>query len=317
MSESGNPVVEGLRPLTLGETFDRAITIAVKNIRPLTLIGLAFVIPFAVLQYLVAGNSAGGYQQLLDEISHPGRVVAPPADFGSMFGWLMLLFAFSFFGTQFVSVAYAAAVSSVYRGATPQWTDCYAAGFRRAGSVVLCAVVFVFVMAGAVLAGSFGFGFLTVLAALSARGALAVAVVFFIVLAAYFIVWMFAMGLVYLAQVFMLYGVVIEGMPLEVAFGSGFRRVFGKGEIGRALLVCLSLAAVFVAEMIVSSGFGFLLETAVRIRVLEIAVTALISLVFLVFFRTLLAVYYFDVRVRREGLDLERQIDALDSAASA
>lgn len=316
MSASGILGADGLRPLTVGETFDRAITIVVRNVRQLLLVGLAFIIPFAVLQYLVTSRNSGGYQQLIDQINHPGRVV-PAADFATIAGWLMLLLAFSFLATPFVNVAFAAAVATVYRGAAPRWTRCYAAGFGRTGSVLLCAAILIIVMMIAGFTGALGFGFLSVVAAFAANVSAPAAIAVFILLAAYSIAWLLAMGLVYLAQTFMLYGVVIEGLPLETAFGTGFRRIFARGEVGRAALMCLSLAAVYIAELIVSAGCGLLLATATHANVLEVAAGAFISLIFLVFFRTLLAVYYFDVRVRREGLDLEREIDALDSAASA
>ena len=45
-------------------------------------------------------------------------------------------------------------------------------------------------------------------------------------------------------------------------------------------------------------------------------VASCISLVTTSFFGILLAVYYFDVRVRREGLDMQAQIDVLQPAAS-
>jgi hypothetical protein len=56
---------------------------------------------------------------------------------------------------------------------------------------------------------------------------------------------------------------------------------------------------------------------AMHLHVLNVAITAVISLVTYSFLGILLAVYYFDVRVRREGLDMQAQMERLEPAAGA
>ncbi|HEY9180348.1 MAG TPA: hypothetical protein VIO32_06480, partial [Candidatus Baltobacteraceae bacterium] len=53
-----------LRPLTMGEIFDRAITLYVRNFVPFSLIVLVVVVPSAVMQYFAGLHASATFTQL-------------------------------------------------------------------------------------------------------------------------------------------------------------------------------------------------------------------------------------------------------------
>jgi NhaP-type Na+/H+ or K+/H+ antiporter len=72
---------------------------------------------------------------------------------------------------------------------------------------------------------------------------------------------------------------------------------------------------IYVGFAIVSIAVAATLET-MHLHLVNVAVSALLSLVSTALLGVLLAVYYFDVRVRREGLDMQAELEGLVIAPS-
>jgi hypothetical protein len=98
--------------------------------------------------------------------------------------------------------------------------------------------------------------------------------------------------------------------------GSGFSRIFNRSELLRACAVALAFVAMYVGLIVVQMSIAATFE-AMNLHIVNVAITSVISLVTYSFLGILLAVYYFDVRVRREGLDMQAQIERLETAAGA
>jgi hypothetical protein len=100
---------------------------------------------------------------------------------------------------------------------------------------------------------------------------------------------------------------VLESLSL------GLARIFNRTEFWRALLFAVAAGAtVFGGSMM----FGILAIAAAFAHLpgLQAIIEALARAVITPFAVVLLAVYYFDVRIRREGFDLEASLERLSAA---
>ena len=109
-----------------------------------------------------------------------------------------------------------------------------------------------------------------------------------------------------------MYSVVIEERGVFESLSLGFARIFNGAEFWRALLFAVAAGAtVFGGSMI----FGVLAIAAAFAHLpgLQAIIEGLARAVITPFAVVLLAVYYFDVRIRREGFDLEASLERLSA----
>ncbi|HET9095412.1 MAG TPA: hypothetical protein VFN37_02020 [Candidatus Baltobacteraceae bacterium] len=314
MLSAGEPAQ--LRPLSLGELFDRAVTLYVRNAALFTLIALVVVLPLAVMNYFVSMQDSATFAQILAQVQHPGKGPPPVSGMGGgmtlMFGMLAVAIVLG----AFAVVAIAAAVGELYRSGRAEFAPCYARALRRAGAILLALLCEIAVFTFVVFAGAFAMGLVFVAAFLLVRGSAALGVAAFIGALIIGVMWLVAMLLCYLAFAFAFNALGIEGIGAGAAIGRGFSRIFNRTELLRATLICAALIAMYAGLTAVSLGMSAVFET-LHLRLLNVALSALISLVTTSFFGILFAVYYFDVRVRREGLDMQAQIESLQPTAAA
>ncbi|HLI96666.1 MAG TPA: hypothetical protein VKT72_11350 [Candidatus Baltobacteraceae bacterium] len=311
MHQPGDPAL--LRPLSLGEIFDRAVTLYVRNFAVVSLIALVVALPLAVVQFVAGLHQSATFLQILDQIQHPGKAPMPQSS-GFETALFFAAIPLSIVLNSFMLVAIASAIGDLYRGERPEWTACYARAARRLGAIALAllgqfAVLLVLVFAGMFLMfTAFFIAFLFVRLS-TALGIVAIVVAGIITLA-----WFLSMLLCYLA-----FGFAFNALGNEQTGGGGailrgFGLVFNRSELLRALLVCLALMAIYIGLSAVAMGVAVLFEM-VHMPLLYIAVNAVVSLITSAFVSVLLTVYYFDVRVRREGIDLQAQIHDLPQTA--
>lgn len=303
-----------LRPLSLGEIFDRAVTVYVRNFALFSLIALVVVLPTATMQFIIGLHQAT-FAQLLDQVQHPGKAPVPPAG-GTQ---TMLLFAFVAVSValySFMLVAVAGAIGDLYRGTRPEWTACYARASRRIGGIAVALLGEIAAFCGLLVGGAFALVVVFFVAFLLVRVSLALGVVAMIFSALVALAWFVSLMLAYLAFGLAFNAIANEAVSAPGALVRGFSRVFNRSELGRATLICLALTAINLGLSAVSLSVAAVFET-LHMHLLNVAVTAGLSLVSSAFVCVLLTVYYFDVRVRREGLDLQAQIDELQPAPTA
>jgi hypothetical protein len=313
MLPAGEPA--SLRPLSLGEIFDRAITLYVRNAVLFTLIALVVVLPITIINYFVTMQNSATFAQILDQIQHPGKTVAV-ADSNAAMGLTFLMLGIAIVLGAFVIVAIAAAVGELYRTGRADFGSAYAYALRRTGAIL--AVLFGEIVAIIVMvfAGAFAMGIVFVAAFLLVRVSAVLGVVAFIASAIVALVWFLAMLLCYLAFAFAFNALGIERAGAGAAIGRGFSRIFNRRELLRAGLICLALMAIYFGLTIVSLTVAAVFES-MHLHIVNVLISAVISLFTTSFLGVLLAVYYFDVRVRREGLDMQAQIADLAPSASA
>lgn len=312
MLSAGEP--ELLRPLSLGEIFDRAVTLYVREFPLFALITLVLVLPVTIMQYFLSMHDSAAVLQLLDQIQHPGK--APSTQSSAVAGLTFVIIIGSVVLGAFVVVAIAAAIGAIYRGDRPRFAECFGYAMRRAGAIVVTLLCEFASMVVLVFFGGFAVGVVLAAAYMLVRFSVLLGIAAFVVAALVVLAWFALILLCYLAFSFAFNALGIEQSRVGPAIGAGFARIFNRSEIFRAVLVCLALAAIYLGVAVVSLSVGALFESLHAVA-LSVGVSALVSLISTAFLNILLAIYYFDVRVRREGLDMHLRLQTLRATATA
>jgi len=305
-----------LRPLGFGELFDRAVTLYIRNFTPFSLIVLVVMLPYALAQYSMQARSLA---QLGTMLGRPGaKPVDPLSGYGSLgdAAFAILLVLTLLVVLPFVFGAVAMGVARLYRGEAVDLRSCYGRALRHVGRMFglmgMNVLIFLGIYFGIALSTFLLVAITVGVGQLGTAGLVAGIVVDVVAGIA-------AMGLlivVILSMGFSILAVVIEERRVFDAIGEGFSRVFSRGEFGRALLFALAWAAISLVSAGTVYAFMFLalyLHQPWIVTVENVVVTT----VSYAFSTVLLAVYYYDVRIRREGLDLETQLESLASTAPA
>lgn len=312
MLPTGEPAT--LRPLSLGEIFDRSVTLYARNAALFTLIALVVVVPLAVVNYFVSLHSSGTFAQILDQIQHPAKSV-PAGDANAAMGLTFLTVGVAIVLGAFVLVAISSAVGDLYRSGRGEFSSAYARTLRRAGAILLVLLCEIAGLGLVVFAGSFAMGIVLVAAFLLVRASAALGVAAFVAAAIVAVIWFLAVLLCYLAFGFAFNALGNESAGAGTAMGRGFSRIFNRTEMLRATLMCLALVAIYLGLTIVSVSIAAVFES-LKLHLIEIVVSSIVSLITTSYLGVLLAVYYFDVRVRREGLDMQAQIADMPAVSS-
>jgi hypothetical protein len=109
------------------------------------------------------------------------------------------------------------------------------------------------------------------------------------------------------ASYFAIYAVVIEGAGVGEAIAGGFSRVFNRQEWWRAILLTICAGLIALAGQFIILIVAMIAQVLGQIW-LDVALKTLSSLLVYPFSIIIVVVYYFDVRIRREGYDLEAKL---------
>ncbi len=299
---------EPVRPLSLGEVLDRAVTVAVRAFAQLATVFAIALVPLAIAGAF--GNN--GTAQLVDRMQSLGKLGAlTPGALAAIFRAQpvnaadIAQYAFVFLLLPIVFTAAIVIISARFDDAASDTRAALVRGLRRMPSAlallvvwavlvfaVFVAVTFVFVLIGAALTVPLRSGGIALIAIASILGILAF--LFFL-----------ALG----ALAFMLVSVAYCAVALETAnpftaTGRSFSRIFRGREFVRAAFAGLAfLVASFVLSLI-ATGIAGLLFALLHVKVLLIAIELAAGIVSYLAQATFITIYYRDVRLRREGGDL-------------
>jgi len=302
-----------LRPLSIGEIFDRTVTLYVRYFGLFTLIMMVVILPLTVASYFSTYGS-GTYQQVLQQATHPSSTPSPVviSRLLQFEGILMLVLLLQLLLLPFANTATASVVADLYRSQHPTWRQSYAAAVRRWPAILGAELMTIVIIGAVVLVGAFAFGAVFAAGIFIARGSTAAIVVFGVLITIFMVAWLLSLALCTFAMGFAFISIVVEKAGVFEAISSGFARIFNRSELGRAVLVFLALIAISIGLYIVLGIVAMLAQGITHSLILYGILTAPISLVSSTFTALLFAVYYFDVRVRREGLDMQTQLDRLE-----
>ncbi len=305
-----------LRPLGFGEIFDRAITLYVRNFWPFLAIVLVLIVPLAVIQYVLDSSQLAQFDQMIRVFTHPNApqpalasLFSSPGEIAAIAAVVLLYYAL----WPFVFVAVAFGVARLYGGRPVEFGACYRSVLPHWGAILLTQLVAVAVFIAWYVAFFIVLVAAGVVTALLARASVVLAIIAFVVLLLVALAFLLALALVFIALAFAMNAVAIENAGPMAAIASGFGRVFAGKEIGRALVFALAAFAVIFGGSIVVSAVALLALFAHAVAV-EVIVSALLRAAIAPFSIVLVAVYYFDVRIRREGYDLEAEIERIAAA---
>ena len=292
-----------LRPLSIGETLDVSIKVYLRHAGSLFRIVATIVVPLAVLGALVN-------MSLLEDarLLRPTLSPAQPAP-GDLFpggaGWLaatMVLGIVQAFAYLLALAACFKAVGEGYLGGRPEWIDSLRFAGRRLGSLLLAALM----VLAALFIDLFVVGILGVTLAIpftlaGPAGAVA-AVVVFVLLAVPGVGWLATYWSVFIPAL------LAEDAGSAGSLGRSWSLVKGRFWATFAtLLVGLLLATlvqVLVGGALIALLFTNAGESVILAATLNTLATAVGSVVTIPLIASLIAIIYFDLRVRKEGLDL-------------
>ena len=259
-----------MRPLGIGELLDAAIKIVRRQARPLFRIVLVVVVPVQLLAIAIAAAAGGGTTQTSVFDPNTGATTTETVNTGAFTAQAVASLLGSI-ATLIATAALVKAVSDTWIGQTPDWRESLRAAGKRAG-----ALIWLVILVMAVLMGGF--------IALVIPG-----------------IW----AMVPCALAFP--ALIVEGCKGFKAIGRGRRLVkgrwwptFGAIFLGYMLSAILGFmlgglaGAVFFAS---GHGTGFAVGNAIA--------SSLATFVTTPFNAAIITLAYYDLRVRKEGFDLQ------------
>lgn len=313
--------MNALRPLSVGEIFDRAITLYARNFVLFTIVMLVAVLPFGVVEYYADKGNVQTYTQILQAAQHAGqhKKTATPDATGvspeESVGLLGALIVCMLLAPAAIAAA-AFAVWKMSNGERPTWQACYADAFGKFGELFGVAFCSGLIGFAAAFAGMFALMIPVVIGALTYTAAPAAGIVLFIISGLLGVVWFVGILVLSLAIAFAFCGVGVEGFGLGPAIGRGFGRIFNRREIGKAALMALAIGAVNIGLSLVALSIELLLVWLVHSSAVDALAQTVIALIQYSFLAVLVSVYYVDTRVRQEGLDVYEALDSLQPQAT-
>jgi len=305
-----------LRPLGLGEILDRAVNLCVKHFVALSLIYLAFAVPLAVVQYYASKDSNRLIEALTNALqaqasgskpADPDAFVhamrAMPATPNAWYGGLVVL---QFLVAPLPGAALIVATAAFYLGKTTTFRDAYATAVKR-----WLPIIFLNVMYG--IAALFAYLFIVLVVILSvlvlAMLTVALHIVGIVLAVLVGIVFAFAgvllLLLALLAWQVSMFTCVLENDNFFSAFTRGLSRVFAGVGLRRSLVVGFALLAIELGIGLValtgSVVFAGIAHSSIAATVYQTVVTVATA----AFTTAFVGIFYFDLRVREEGLDLQ------------
>lgn len=299
-----------LRALTIGEIFDRAVTMYVRHFVVFTLIVLTLLVPLGILDYFMTNQSTSQLSQLLAQIQHPTAHPTPIYSPGQLTAIFSIVFV-ALILAPFTNNAVAVGVAAIYAGRTPAYADGYGRVLRRwaplLGTTVLCGLI----LLGTYFAIVIGAVIVVFIAALMAAALQFLGVLFAIAGVVIVLAIVLLFMLLLMCCAFALYATTIEQAGPADAIGEAFRRILNRREIGKATLISLAYLAIQIGALVIASTVAALLLAFAHSPIAELVVNTVINSAVTAFVTILLAVYYYDVRTRSEGLDLEVDLERL------
>ena len=313
---NATPAGSALRPLGIGEILDRAVNLCVKHFMPLCLIYVVFMIPFSFVQYYATKDLSAMLQAFADASKAGGStdpsVVLRHLGAGSSTNPGVLLLGFVLLVlSPLPAGALIEATSCYYFSRPTSFAQAYRVGLSRylnmlgvsvlffaAGSLLYLGLILVIVA----LAFAIGFIYSQLIPVLGIALGVIVGI---LILAAIFAIVVFVMLALQLSYVMC----VVERANFAVAFSRSFARLSSGIGLRRAAIVGLAYLAITFGIGLVALLGQLLILSFSQSPAAGAVYEAVVRVISSAFTTALIVIFYYDLRVREDGLDL--QIEAL------
>ena len=303
-----------LRPLPLGELLDRAFTLYFRNIVAFSALLAVVLIPSVIVSYLQTRDILGFYITMVQhQIQAPNSTpdLTALSSLAPSDAWtgIQLVLAFVVIPISYGSVV--VGVSRAYVGLPVTFADCYRQALSRWLPIIILIFVWIVLAFVGVLAVAITAGVLGALAALvgGLLGKAFLGFFFAIIVLAAMLAGMCVIIMLYLTSAISFIAVVLEKVDPIRALGEAFARVFGGHQFWRGFVLAIALTGIYFGGTLVIGGGGALLAFLLKAPAIYVVFVGLMQLFFVPFAVVTAAVYYYDIRIRREGYDLQMLID--------
>ncbi|HME81603.1 MAG TPA: hypothetical protein VKF82_05960 [Candidatus Eremiobacteraceae bacterium] len=328
LAPSGPPV---LRPLSIGELFDRGFTLYFRHILTFAAVLFVATVPLVIIAYfqlLLQRDVLDAYAGLLDSaIRHPGtppdltKVQAAVAGFNpasmlAVYALSGLNYLVALIVLPLANAAVVSGVSRAYLGLPVRFKLCYADAIKRWGYVMLLSLLWVFVLIGLGMAFFVVFLLLTFIIVALAAGLHVVGAIIGALIGIAFVIASVGLAVMgYMAFASSFIACVLEKVDPVRAFTVGVTRIFGRELFWRSMAVALFIALVFVGFSLVASFLALLALYLTKSWFLYLAIAQIINVFYVGFAFVLVSLYYYDIRIRREGFDIQLLAEQLSATA--
>ncbi len=303
-----------LRPLGLGEILDRAVTLCVRHFALFSLIFIVYAIPVAIFQYLGTGDQSKVFGTLTDVMQSQASgkhvdgndVIKALQQSQVTNGWTALWILSALLVAPLPVAALIDAAATFYLGGITSFGGAYRAALDR--WMPLVGINFLYLVCGlALYIGVFLVALVVILGlvflfkASSALGiglSILLGTAFFIALLGFALVATLAVQVSY-------FSCVVEKLPFVTAFTRGISRVFVGAGLRRSLLVGLAYVAIGIGIWLVTVAGESVLYGLLRSNVAGTVYETVVRVATAAFTTAFVAIFYFDLRVRTEGFDLQ------------
>jgi hypothetical protein len=292
-------------PLELSGIFDRAFALYVRAFAPWIGIAAAAVVPAAAVQYAVTLREQPQIDATLRLLEHPELLRHPHAptlfDSPGSIGMTVASLLLGYLLLAFATGAVGAGVARLYRNERVGFRACYATVLPRWASITALLALVMLALAASYAAALVVVAIPVVTISLLAPGSLAVMIPFAATLTLLAILFAFALLMLVAGCGFC--SIVVEKCSAFESLKLSCVRICNRVELGRALLCSIAIGAVAVfasASIDLFAFFGLSRWPALYTMVDTLARAAVVP-----FAAVAIAVYYFDLRVRQEGVDIE------------
>ena len=300
-----------LRPLSIGELLDRAFSISFKNILPFSAIVFVVIVPEMIINYFAMNGPLAAIFDQAAKMSTTAGSTTPPdpmpllnaeANAAPYFGAILL---YALLVVPLANAAVVSGISRAYLHMPVRFGECYRDAIGRWGWLVLLGLLWVAAAIAAEIVVTLPFGIIIFsLGAVAAMLGVVGAVLAIIVGIAALLALLGLISLICLAAAFSFVAAVLEKMSPGFAFRSGFQRVFGEGQFWRSVGIAAALFGIVIGFEVVASVVGLLAGVVHNLALIAI-VNGIVQTFLYPFMFAVVAVCYYDVRIRREGFDLQ------------
>lgn len=294
-----------MRPLGFGEIFDRAVTVYVRHFVPIAFIALAVALPNALAQF----GAMKAYGDIIRIWQHGGSVKTLPDYSGQMWAFQLagvglLLMPFAYAGLGWI-------VAHVSSGNGADWRSAYREAFARGGYLLATAIIMALIIVAAFVVGYLALILFAIAGVMAYTAVHAVGILLFVLAGAVLIGWALLVMLLQIAWSFAIFGSMLESLGIGASVRTALARIFNRREAGRAILFGLSMLAIYAGIVILAGGAAAAGYYFWHVPELSAAVSSVLSFLQVSFIGVLMVVYYLDVRVRRDGIDLQTDMERL------